>query len=711
MWKKTLALLLVAFVAANSIWPATVSASSDSVAEPRVSLEEAIITARAAVPELEWLEEADFRAEYLDGSWRLMWSTDDRKQVSISVNADNGRLLEYNLWDYNWGQKYPPLPLLTEEEALAQAENFLQKVAPAELAACRLQDSVPPRPYLRERSSAVSYSFTWQRFANDIPFNFNGLRVTVNGDTGLVTGYSCIWTEGHVPQPSNIISEDKAAKVAQEAGKMELQYFWPYAEYGKTEKPILIYSAPKLNSIYVNAHTGEIYKPWLDPRYAGEAEKLAPDATLSPAELAEVELIAGLLTQEEAEATARQTFAIAESYNLQDANLVLHRQFDEQRHWTLSFVEDREEGIRNRIYVTLDAETGEIYRYSASVPRDSDKGTISRSEAEAIARAYIEKMNPAKAQEVELVQPELGTEPERPEEYPTSYYFNYRRLVNGVPFPQNGFSVSIYAGQEPLVTSYNLTWVEAEFPPVAGSLTLNQAHAALRNKYPFHLEYRVAERGVRPLPLPTPAMSTAATAVDANASSPITLVYTQAPVPSHMFSAQDMQPLNYRGEPVKQEETVAPKDVAGHPAEADILFLAKVGILPVPEDGLYRPNDKASLADWLEILVRAAGVSENERKTFLYLDDDLDETRDLQRQELAVYAIRALGYERVAAMSNIFRLAAADAEAVNADYIGHVAIALELKLLTLDGDTIAPQAAVTKGELPGALMQMFRSMR
>lgn len=713
MWKKHCALLLSIIMIISGLWPAVTHASETP--DVPIKLEQAIRIARAAFPKLD-LDDADFTSSFTlsenTPSWQLMWYDQDKNEVRITVNAENGRILQYNLWQRTEQTNLAPLPKLPEAEALAKAEAFLKELVPEEFANCRYQAGEPLRPYLRERNWHLSYNFRFQRYANDIPFNYNGLQVTVNADTGDITSYNYIWTEGSIPEPKQLIGADKAAAIAQEAGKMELQYYLPYADRGETPKPILVYQAPKINYIAVNALTGEIYT---QPTYVygadmdEAAKNAAAPGELSPAEQKEVTLLEGMLTQEQAEAKAREIFAIADDFTVRDARLTADWRYPEQRHWTLSF--ENASDPQDRIYtsVTLNAKSGEIYRYYTSMPRENydAKGTLTRDEAEKLASAYLAKMNPDKAKQVELVTPEPTVNPrqDQPEENQLSYYFSYRRLVNGVPFPQNGFEVAVYAGKEPTVTSYNLNWVETAFPSKLGSLSLEQAQAKLRQAYPFHLEYRVPERGVRPLPVERAVTSTA------EVKNPITLVYTQAPVKSAMFSAKDVQPLDYRGEPIKDEAIIVPTDIAGHPAKEDIAYLAKVGILPASANNRYQPSKAATVGDWLELLANATGNTVEQQIENLSRGKAIDQSSPLTREELALYAIRALGYEKIAAMSNIFRVPAADAAKVRKEYTGHVAIALELALLELQEDNFAPQAKVERGDLAVTLVQMLRLER
>lgn len=696
MWKKIIIIVTtIALVASSGLGLMTTSAQTKT----RLTLADAIKVAKSSFPDQNW-DDLDFNSTYVewDGTprWQLHWTDEATGEVYIVVQAENGRVLEYNTWSHsNEEGELAPLPKLAEAAALAEAEAFLKRLVPAEFALCRYQAGDPLRPYLAKRSRHLSYNFSFQRFANDIPFNFNGLKVRVNADTGAVMSYNYIWTEGPVPALTNIIDDDKAAAIAQDAGKMELQYYIPHnAKRGEMTKPILVYQAPKLNYLCVDALSGEIYAPLDQPLFGraglGSKEMADNSSTLSPAEQKEVALIEGLLRQAEAEQKARQVFKLQDNYKLDDASLTASWRNPEQRRWNLQFNDQDEGNAQQHVQISLDAATSEILHFYSSLQRDdfATKGNLDCAAAEKIASAYIKQINSSKARQVELVQPEKNED--QAEHKPLNYYFTYRRLINGIPCPQNGFTVNVYAGEKPLVLSYNLEWFDTKFPAATDSLSLEQAQTALRSAYPFHLEYRVQQqRQVQPL----------ADKVD---TQPIRLVYTQAPVPSTMFAAKTMTPLDAYGKVIEEDTKRLPTDIAGHPAEQDILFLAKVGILQVPQDGLYRPDEAATIKDWLELLANAAGSSSEQG-----IDKTIDTDKRLKREKLAYYAIRALGYEKIAALSSIFKIDAADATEVTPSYIGHLAIALELDLLQLTADKVAPQAAASRADLATTLMQML----
>ena len=184
MWRKRLAIFLTVILLASGLAPTVASANNP------MKLEQAILVARAVFPELE-LDEADFVSNYFVSDdipvWQLTWTETEGMEVRITVHANSGRILEFYRWERQAEEFLPPLPKLSEEEALAKAEAFLEKIAPEELAQCRYQPGRPLRPYLHERTRHLTYTFNFQRYANDIPFNYNGLQVN-NADTGEILG-------------------------------------------------------------------------------------------------------------------------------------------------------------------------------------------------------------------------------------------------------------------------------------------------------------------------------------------------------------------------------------------------------------------------------------------------------------------------------------------------------------------------------------------
>ena len=79
-----------------------------------------------------------------------------------------------------------------------------------------------------------------------------------------------------------------------------------------------------------------------------------------------------------------------------------------------------------------------------------------------------------------------------------NYYFAYTRLVDGVPFPDNGVGIS-YDNVNGEINSFSLNWYNIEFPSVDNVISLADAHEVLFDKIGLVMEYRYGTGPVIPL--------------------------------------------------------------------------------------------------------------------------------------------------------------------------------------------------------------------
>jgi hypothetical protein len=728
--KRRLCLFLLVTILTTALVPGL------AAAESQISLTEAILLAKQAFPDLEDTDEFEFTSNYADSSgqgvWYLNWynyQAEQRAEVNVQVNASTGEIIQFNKWqESDPNQVYSPLPKLDQREALNIAQRFLRGLIPEKFAQCLYQESAPPRPYLRERTWQQSYSFQFVRQVNGIPAPANYISITVNGDTGEILSYHLSWNDLDFPTPEGIITAEEATEALAEQGELELQYFWPYVQRGEEAAPVLAYSYPGINNAYVDAHTGELHSGYYyldDKRQAAAPEAVADADGLSPQELAEVEHVAGLLTQQEAESQARQLVSVPEHLELQGANLYRDGRFPELRTWQLYFYSQYEGEERNYEYyhVRIDAKTGELYGLRHYWPHDNDikVGTLTPEQAKNVADAFMQQYNPDKAAQVKLQ--DMPTKDEE-EENALYYSFHYRRMVNDIPFVDNYITVTVKGEDQGIVTDYNVRWVETEFPSPDIALSQGDAYEQLVASYPWKQEYRLVSEPV--------TYDEAGRYVQPKLIALLT--YRLENVPSTRFTPDQMLPMDYRGEVIKVEEAVLPQDVDGIPGAADIIFLSQVGIIQL-ENGMFYPQREITVGEWLEMLSRACGWSTGPiiilprwaeaaadgpnaaaaqaaiSAGLILPGENLDMSKLLTREELAVFAVRALGHEQVAAIPGIFHLDCLDADQVTSSRLGHVAIARGLGILVGEPNYYRPQATSTKATCATVLMRMLRLER
>ncbi len=82
----------------------------------------------------------------------------------------------------------------------------------------------------------------------------------------------------------------------------------------------------------------------------------------------------------------------------------------------------------------------------------------------------------------------------------------------------------------------------------------------------------------------------------------------------------------------------------------------------------------------------------------------------IKREELAAWYIRALGLEQAAKDSSIYKLDFADANKVQKEYIGHVALANSLGLLKTEQNQFNPDREATYAELAVSIIRLAHEM-
>lgn len=141
-----------------------------------------------------------------------------------------------------------------------------------------------------------------------------------------------------------------------------------------------------------------------------------------------------------------------------------------------------------QLNATVDAVTGEILSENLwTNPGSSSSPSLSASSQDAalqVATKLLTQLEPDRVKDLKLVNdstPVLSTGT-------TSYNFHWERLVQGIPFPQDGVRMTVGAGDHQ-VTSYSFQWTPSEFPDASQAISQAQAAAAFKNANLFQLQY------------------------------------------------------------------------------------------------------------------------------------------------------------------------------------------------------------------------------
>lgn len=703
---KRLIIVLLCFLL---VWPVVAAAAP----EAPVTLDKAIAIAKEAFTIPEGLARFSSNFEEYDGrrTWSLHWEGEGEKSPGsfhVTVDAVTGDILNMSCWRSR--TKEPKiLPAISREKALQIARELATNLQPEKFQqTAERQEGPIPADDWRDPNT---YSFTFDRMVQGIPFPENNISITIDAQTGEITSYNFNWLNTEFPDAAKRITPEEAGKIFKEKIGLKLIYFRPYPQNRENTPVKLVYTLDRPDQVRIDALTGEILP---GPRYwfaenmrASEKAVKRPSALdqkveLTPEEQAAVDDTAKCLSKEDALKKARKLADVPDDLELKSANLEYDWQFPQNRYWVFYFSKSTKESNKS-VNVGLNAYTGELvsfYQDEYKQNEDSSKKDpkYNKEQAQTIAEKFLQKMQPEKWKSVKLTPREEEYRIFEDKDYqPREYSFTYTRHVNDIPFPANNFEVVVDAvtGQ---IRSYRMQWAELDFPKPEGLISKEGMEEKFLAAGGLVLDYmRLANN------LPDIALKQGQKPEEPK----VYLVYHAANRPYNHFDAVTGEPLDWQGKPVVFKEKVELTDIAGHYAEDSIRALAEAGIV-TGKDGKFYPDAQITKIDLLAMLIKTL-----DRSTTLKNDEDLvayamergivkkEEITDVQqtisREMLAAWVVRALRFDRVAALP-VFQPVVKDTAQVSKDYRGHVAIAAGLGLMGGIGQEFRPQALTTRAE-------------
>ncbi|MCL6636777.1 MAG: S-layer homology domain-containing protein [Alicyclobacillus sp.] len=192
---------------------------------------------------------------------------------------------------------------------------------------------------------------------------------------------------------------------------------------------------------------------------------------------------ADTFSAQQAEQLARQLLQIPPAYNV--ANTMYNAGPNQPPTWTLTFQAPDNQALP-AINVSIDAQHQRIVSYYR--PQQADHlvfpPPLSVDEATQMARQWAQKLYPDALPQTKLLplQPQAGSLTQ-----PMTYTFTFERIVNGLPAPFDGWTLTL--GQEGELISLQCHWTDAAFPPAHAALTPDQATALYQQNLPLRLQY------------------------------------------------------------------------------------------------------------------------------------------------------------------------------------------------------------------------------
>ncbi len=680
------------------------TAAPGAAVKPAVSLEQAIriVGTNFEIP----ADCTGFTSGYSGNAgsqfWFLQWTAPEHPGLDCraQVDAASGEVLTFSI---NRSEDQPGInlrePAVSIETARVAATRLIHQVDSAHIDQLRpVQDDV------NILNGPVSYTFHWERIVNGVPFPANGVSVQVSGDDGWVTGYTLTWVKATFPDAARAISTEQARQVFENAGMLELQYYQPTNAQATTapeKQPVLlVYRLVHPSGGLIDAIRGVPFVNNAMPMVGlsfGVAGANSAAFNFTPQELTEIHKIAGFKTQDEAAAAVRKWVPEANALALQSAALTADYQLGTDT-WDLTF---KAAGNRpDDLYARVNALTGELVSFSYNhVSAAGQNSRLSRSAAQQMAEDFLRGVQPVRFPKVKLEPGSASGSPLVGVNYPPIERFNYRRMVNGIPFPDNYLAVDVDMHDRRIV-NYELNWSNPDFPVPQSVLSLQQADDAFLKQQTLTLIY----------------------ARDVSTGN-INLVYqpqTQHGIPeTDLLDASTGTAIDYNGRPVTTL-TVSESftDIAGVPEAKEIALLGQAGIFTEYGDA-FHPQEPVTAASLLRAMLEiknGRGSSEQASDQDVlkqagdcgWLKEDLQPDSKITREELARIVVRMLGLERAAETPGIYRIPFTDAGSIAPDGTGYVALAWGMGIMKEDGSMFHPEQPVTRAGAAAVLVRAFQ---
>ncbi len=576
--------------------------------------------------------------------WRLRWSRQEPAYETITVTADDkGEILSYY-------QSMPEVTGLlpadfTREDAIQCAEEFLYRV----------NTTTRERFFVSSTDSHMgAFTIRFEEKINDIPVKGSSASVTVNKANRQVSDMSLsrAYREDSFPDPEKIISKETAAETYLEKIGFRLIYrtFVNYEKKTVTSYPVFV--APKQNLYAVDAFSGKVadivsqadHDVLFDSirQESAGGSNLKNSVVLTEAELSEIANTLPLISKQQALEIINRMFG--EQFSLESASLNRHALNKSVYNWNLNLQSTE----KNTAYATLDAETGMVLSYSNYQDKKETKKVVSLQQAQQTTTALFTQ----NAGEVSAL---YQLNPDKTEELEESYSLTYNRYHQNIPVEDQTLQVTL--SKDGRVESYRLTYHrDTRFVPMSESTDANTQR--IFNAFAQHAPY-----GLCYIP------------VTKNGTTKILLTYDFLTYDMPSLDGNTLCPVNYRGEPAKNESTPVYTDLNNHWAKKFIDLLAYNDIYMI-SDNQFLPDQTVTAGEFVTLLsdcmnplpyTLRSRIEEGLSKKIVPQEE---KELPLTRQMAARYIVGLLNYEKLAAKPEAFQYLFRDvAEEANRPYI------------------------------------------
>lgn len=675
---------------------------------------------------------------YSDAYWSFTWSNPQDYSM-IQVNCDEDYHITY-FYQYNASEKISGVSKYLKKELKATADQFIEQIAPELKGHLKFIDATFEGVY------SGNYVYRYQRINNGVDFSDNTVTVSVNSVNGKVISASVNWLyDVTVPSNKVKITKEEAAKLISENMKMKLvyrsNYYGIYDKYGVNTshetKAFLVYE-PTLNYISIDAKTGEVYltrSQWVDTgAYPGagaakdEASSTANGASmqsLTEEEIAKIEELESLISKQKAIDIIIKNKALYLDKSLKSYSASLNKTETPDGKtsyvWNISLSDPREidyqketDYYRAYAYANVDAKTGKILSFYASVRNYYDEVNqkwekvnipYSKEEGQAILEKFLKSQIKDRFENSVLI----STNDDYVVYYDTKntpvyggYSYQYNRTNEGVEYPYNNIYGSV-DGVTGKIYSYGSYWDDSVvFEPTEGAMSADKAMEYYLGNEGFGLKYEI--NVINKYDSSYEKLDSYYDYTDAySVEYQVRLVYRPDVTP-YFISPFTGEQLNYDGEVYKETPPYTYQDIKDTPENRNILLLADMNI--GFEGDNFLPAQAITIGE-LSKLLSAVGYGYGSSS-----EDQLNSDKQITREEIARMFVIKMGLEKLSKLAGIYKTGFTDEDSINEAYLGAVALAKGLGLMTGDKDNnFNPDNTVTRFDAVDLIMNFIAAQQ
>ncbi|MCR4693273.1 MAG: S-layer homology domain-containing protein [Firmicutes bacterium] len=594
-------------------------------------------------------------------SYSFDWTNEGDSYAGLYITYKDGIITNYSKYDYRDDETAGRFSL-TDEEAKSIAGEFLKKINPS------ICENIVMETEENQSIHYDAYNINLYRIENGIPVLGEYGNIEVSKQRHEVSHFYINYASGINFKPlEKIISAEDAKKAYMELVPASLRYKYK-ADYDKKEISAYIEYASKDGTSVINAYDGTLYKAENGDRYlynSLEEKSMASDSDggFSPAELSEIEKIAGLLTEAQAENKARENKIIGIFKDFEKNHASFNRNRFNKDEYVYNFSFSTEEDY---IGVNIDAKTGEILSFYKSVSKDFEDKQNRKKEEELAKSAFIAFAGD-KVSEFHMEESEYNGA------------VSFVRTVNGLDVAGDGAYFE-FDGEDNII-GYNLSYTKGvEFPSPNGVISKDAAAEYAFDAVGFELGYSIN--------------------YEDKTAQPVYYVGNGAEMKSFTMNPFTGHITDYKGDDLEKPKKITYSDIDGHYGKAAFLSLAQYGI--GIEGGELKPYEPITQAEYLTLLNKAFGYDAEINEIYKRMigegvisPEERADNSVLTRENAAIFMIREMGAEEYAKYNDIFAQPFNDVT----ENKGYVAILKAKGIIKGAGDgSFYPKSTVTRGD-------------